>query len=354
MLTAGLRSLKRWFNPALAREEKLADLRVDASRDGIAHYLGRTHALADGATWHEGFAYPDWERAYAWVGAFPDADRSAAWLAAQRAWCCWLAAQAGTDYRCLETSNALLVTAQDATEALATLDFLVRTQRRISLLLEEIHVPAVDGKEILIAFADDDAYYRYIAHFYPESGEYAMSSGMHINAGCGHFVVPVRELRMLEPVVVHEMTHSLVDYLPIPAWLNEGLAVNTEQRLTGTGPDGNTLRELQTRHRAFWTPELIQSFWNGRSYLMPDQGNELSYDLGRVLVHALGKDWPAFKLFVLDAHQRDAGAAAAHAHLHVDLGEFVRGFLGASDGDWAPDPARWKDSPEKGRFRSAG
>ena len=32
---------------------------------------------------------------------------------------------------------------------------------------------------------------------------------------------------------MHEMTHGSVAHLPLPLWLNEGLAVNTERRLAG-------------------------------------------------------------------------------------------------------------------------
>ena len=45
-----------------------------------------------------------------------------------------------------------------------------------------------------------------------------------------------------------------------------------------------------------------------------------------------------------------AGAAAAHDQLGLDLGEFVRHFLGQDDGHWGPDPATWEQPPERGQF----
>jgi hypothetical protein len=77
------------------------------------------------------------------------------------------------------------------------------------------------------------------------------------------------------------MTHAFVTHLPIPAWLNEGLAVNMEIAF-GRVADSHKLIELHARHRKFWTPELIQDYWSGRSWRRADEGNELSYDLGRL------------------------------------------------------------------------
>lgn len=43
----------------------------------------------------------------------------------------------------------------------------------------------------------------------------------------------------------------------------------------------------------------------------------LSYDLARIIVEQLAKDWEAFQDFVLAADRADAGSAA---HKHLDLG----------------------------------
>src|SRR5439155_15479306 len=123
------------------------------------------------------------------------------------------------------------------------------------------------GKDILIVFDDVDAYYRYVSHYYPESGEFGLSSGMYINVGCGHFVTVKSDLRVIEPVIAHELTHGCVSHLSLPAWLNEGLAVNTEQCLSPPGPPRFTPRQMHNKHRRFWGHSEIQEFWSGKSFL---------------------------------------------------------------------------------------
>ena len=306
--------------------------------------------LRDVATEHAGFLRPDWTAVFDWIDTLPEDRRAAAWLDCERAWLQQVRLALGPNYRLNESERAFLVSAQPANEAAATLRFLATTEARICRMLEEIADTNAFGKEILMIFEDQDDYYRYVGYFYPEEGEFAMSSGMFLNDGCGHFVLHGAELEHFEPVIVHEMTHSHVSHLPIPAWLNEGMAVNAEQRLTRRGADVWSVQELEAMHRRFWTPETIQEFWSGAAYLRPDEGSELAYDLGRLMVVGLSQQWPAFKAFALAAKLDDSGAQAAHEHLDVDLGEFVRHFLGQDPGQWAPDPARWPQAPERGQF----
>ena len=50
-----------------------------------------------------------------------------------------------------------------------------------------------------------------------------------------------------------------------------------------------------------------------------------------------------------DAQLDDAGASAAREVLGCPLEEFVTAILG--EGDWAPDPAKWRDGTAQGQFR---
>ncbi|HET9484102.1 MAG TPA: hypothetical protein VFO79_09110 [Xanthomonadales bacterium] len=332
------------------REASESDTILTGPGDGIVRVSGAELDLTALADWTNELPYPRWDGVYAWVDALPQAQRADAWLQCERTWLAWLRDTLGGTYTVHESAHALLLTPHDARSAHVTLAFIGTTLRRVERLLEELAAPDGLGKEILLLFAGEDDYYRYVAHYYPEGGTYALSAGVHIGWGCAHFAAHATELDKLEPTIVHEMTHGLLAHLPIPAWLNEGMAVNAEQRLTRIGADYWAVRELEAKHRKFWTPELIQEFWNGRSYLRTDAGNELSYDLGRIAVVALSHDWPAFKRFAAHASGDDGGAAAAHEVLGIDLGEFVRAFLGHDDGDWGPQPGRWTDAPERGAF----
>lgn len=318
--------------------------------DGVVRVDAATLDLAAHTDWTEGLPHPRWREVHAWLDALPEAVRDDAWLACQRAWVSMLRHALGERYRAYESPLALLLTTHDARGASVTLQFLGATHRRVQRLLEELAQRERSGHEILLHFGGDEDYYRYVGHFYPESGKFAMSAGMHISDGCSHFAAHEDEIARVEPTIVHEMTHGLLRHLPIPLWLNEGMAVNSEQRLTRLGADYWTVRELEAKHRRFWTTDTIQEFWNGSSYARPDEGNELSYDLGRILVVALSHDWDAFKRFALAAKADDGGRAAAHDVLGLELGDFVRGFLGHDDGEWGPQPSRWEKEPEREAF----
>ncbi len=167
---------------------------------------------------------------------------------------------------------------------------------------------------------------------------------MQIDDGCSHFVSVKNELHVLEPMIVHEMTYASLEHLPLPAWLNEGLAVNTEQRLAGAPrlPVG-ALEKLHHRLRRFWSTVSIQDFWSGESFHRPRDANELSYALASIVVEQLAKDWEPFARFVRRAERADAGAAAARECLGVDLGEVVTALLERdTPRSWCPDPSQWK------------
>ena len=290
-----------------------------------------------------GYPIVDWEAVTAWVnGLKPPRRRSRAWTACERAWLLHFRDALGPQFRLDESPTALLVSSLQPNLAAAALDFMRRAPRRIALILEELAQPRPWGKEILIVFADSDAYYRYTAYYYPEKGEFALSSGMHIDSGCSHYVSPKNDLAQIEPMVAHEMTHGRLGHLPLPLWLNEGLAVNTERRVTGVRYASPAPGEMHAQHCRFWSAGRIQQFWSGKSFDRQDEGNKLSYDLARILVELLAKDWASFKHFVLRANRADAGAAAARDCLGLDLGDVVLSLLQkTSNGSWSPKPLAW-------------
>jgi hypothetical protein len=128
-----------------------------------------------------------------------------------------------------------------------------RTLGKITKVLDGIAQVPPWGKDILIVFDDADSYYNYVSYYYPdEEREFAYSGGMHINTGCSHYVTIKRELQSVEPVIAHEMTHGCLSHLPLPLWLNEGLAVNTEIRLVGNFSVSLTPQQMRKKHLSFW------------------------------------------------------------------------------------------------------
>lgn len=295
---------------------------------------------------HEGLPIVDWEKAQAWVDGLDPGRRGEAWRACERGWLLHFRDALGMGFRLDESGTAALVSSLAPNAARATLEFMDRTARRVAAVLGELAGDPAPGKDILILFDDGESYYRYVSHYYPETGEFATSGGMHITrGGCGHFVSVKREdLRELEAMIAHEMTHGALSHLPLPLWLNEGLAVNTERRLAGVPREALGVPEKRhERMRRFWSVVSIQEFWSGASFERPGESNELSYELARVVVEALAGDWERFARFARAADAADAGAAAAAEHLGLDLGEAVTALLERdTPKSWSPDPSKWE------------
>ena len=110
-----------------------------------------------------------------------------------------MGAALGPGYVVHESDTALLLSTLAPNVAGAALGFMGKTLQRIVRVLDGVAQPPEWGKDILVIFDDEDSYYRYVTHYYPE-GEFAASSGMHLDAGCGHFVTfKAQDLRAIEP-----------------------------------------------------------------------------------------------------------------------------------------------------------
>lgn len=309
---------------------------------------GQSFPLAPRLLWTEGLPHADWSAVQKWVDSLPDpALHNDAWSRCEQAWLAHLAHALGANYGLRSRGQALLLSSLDARAAIVVLDYVNLTRRRVLGVLDGIAADDGNGHDIVVLFDDDSAYYRYVSHHYPQAGEFAVSGGMCIHDGCVHFVSVKNEQHALEPVIAHETTHAMLAHLPIPLWLNEGLAVNTERRLAPTmaGPRNTDVsaQQMHRRHRMFWGADEIQQFWSGASFGRSDQGNELSYDLARILVEQFAADWLRFVQFVNAAQRDDGGEAAAAACLGLPLGEAVAAVLESeSAADFAPRPDAWE------------
>lgn len=286
---------------------------------------------------------PDWERIAAAERAdWTIAERDAFWTAAAEHWLRALADALGPDYRVQASERFLLLTAMEPADAQTYLKFCETARRRIVRNLGALAQPIGGGKHVCLVFIDEDEYYDYIAHYYPDGGEYAMSAGVFLSAGYGHFALCESHGDAMQPTIAHELTHALLAHLPIPTWLNEGMAVNTEHslfpQLAHPANQLYTPKEIERKHEAFWNAERIQEFWSGAAFHRTDDGNLLSYDLAKKMVGLAAHDHAAFVPFVLAAH-RDDGGAKADEHLGYPVGHLVEAVLG--EGEWGPQPLRW-------------
>lgn len=292
---------------------------------------------AEADTWfpvQDGLPRFDSEQAERWVAL--QACGADAWRAVAVRWLEELQDPLGEQYVLYEDPRVLFLSAQDVREAGKFRDLVVDAQNTVDRALSWLS-PSPNDRILVVLLLDSlDRYYDYVQYFYSEAGQFATSGGMCINQGYPHLVFPSARLGGLVLGVVHELAHARVAHLPLPGWLNEGLARNVERVAYAFGvPDMNA--EMADRHQAFWGTEEMQEFWTGDSFHRPDDGNELSYSLADLLVQQLSQR-KGFHDFVTDAHEEDAGEAAAIENLGEGLGEIVGAFLGP--GTWSPRPKR--------------
>jgi hypothetical protein len=304
--------------------------------------------------WYDGAQLPiaDWDRISEDAPAGLDADATHIHrTSAAKEWLEALNQQLGEHYRITESADFLLLSNLMDRPGEVFLATCQRLLSRINRSLGDLAVAPGLGKHVVMVFADQEDYYAYVSHYYPDGGEYAMSSGMFIKAGYGHFVMPLEILDSMEPVIAHELTHCLLQHLPIPAWLNEGLAVNTEHtlypHLAAPGAQMYFPHEIAAQHAAYWNEESIQAFWSGKSFLAADDGNRLSYDLAKKITALAAGDERAFRKFVVAAQMNDGGLAAEQ-HLGYPIQNLLEAVLG--EGEWAPRPDSWKQGVERGQF----
>ena len=259
---------------------------------------------------------PDWEAIASNINdELSDDEVNATWDQICQQWLKRVASEYGSDYRIESTANFLILSNESARYVDVFSAFLERTLKRILKALNGVANDEGNGKHVAMIFKDADDYYHYISRFYPEDGEFGLSSGLYINEGYGHFAFPSQDINYAETIAVHELTHACLAHLDIPLWLNEGLAVLMEEVLAGQHLFID--QELMAKHQEYWNTETIQGFWSGDSFFATDEGQSLSYHLAHVLTRKLAKGAAAFSEFANHANAADAGAAAAEQLGHL-------------------------------------
>lgn len=285
-----------------------------------------------------GFPVMHWGAIDQWLAIVSDPEaRRLARLQSRRGWLTHLRDALGPHFALFESEQAFVLSSLDSTVAAATADYVRSTRRKVAQVLGRLAEFPPGEKSVLLVLDDEESYYRYVSIYYPEEGEFAFSGGMFINAGCPHFVVRRAELSAIEPIIAHELTHSALSHFPLPRWLDEGIAVNTERNIAFRGNGTNTPQQMHAMHLRFWNAQTIQEFWSGDSFLRTDDGTMLSYDLARIMVEHMSKSWDRFEEFVMNATREDSGSASAKAHLGIDLGFYVCALIERNPAKrWSP------------------
>jgi hypothetical protein len=300
--------------------------------------------------------HPSWGRIGGWIRAMCSLQtQEEAYRQAVRSWLSRLAKSIQGNLAIQESANFHFLSPLNESEAHRTLEFLEHARDTIVRAMgEQVDPPWQVGKHVVVRFANHDDYYRYASHFYPD-GRHPSSSGMFISeGGYGHIILPPPlGYDRSQFILVHELTHNLLCNLPLPAWLNEGLAMTFENTLLGV-PLPLLNAELVERHRERWTSGSIQEFWMGWSFYDPVD-HDLAYSLAAILMRAIQTDLRPppedFRRFVLRADHEDAGAIATREHLGLELSDLAATFLGP--GDWSPQPDGWKTLWKEASERNA-
>lgn len=311
-------------------------------------------ALAPAFDFADGFHRVDWEVVRQWIASNVDSlDYNDAWSEVALLWAQKLCDDLGGDYFVIQSRQTILLCDQSLATARRLLDYAGRVVTTIHGYLGTTAWSGGFGKDVVLIFSDEDDYYQYLAHHSPD-GEQAASGGVCIHSGYSHIALPWRDDLDAANTIVHELTHDCLAHLPLPLWLNEGVAMTLQRtiapppRAVGQGEQNAVYAalvdwrppimwdELAERHFAFWNEENIQSFWAGTSFYQPGDSSELSYSLAEVLLKLLSERVAAdaIRPFLEAAHQGDAGQTAAMDILGVDLGEIAGTFLG--EGNWRP------------------
>ena len=318
---------------SLPWRKKAITIKDDACRKSIDVSWLEQYSVVE-----EGLLRPDWGKIQKYADDnFPKEDLDHLWNEIAREWVRLLMHGMSGDYAVIETENFILISSADSLYNKTLSKHLEYCRRRILHISKGITSDDGFGKYVVIVFSDSESYYKYVSYFYgPEGGTYGLSSGMYINRGYGHFVFVNDEMVMVEPIIAHEMTHALLSHLPVPLWLNEGIAVNMEATISNFTPERINKAGYQ-QHEDFWTLDEIQEFWKGESFFRPDEGQKLSYQLAQLMVARFNENYDAFVEFVNAAHQSDAGEKAMGDIFAMSLGDLVAGFL--EEGEWQPEPS---------------
>jgi hypothetical protein len=285
----------------------------------------------------DGFPRPDWAAIREFINKNAAADSiESAWQEITREWLRRVADRLGGKYTVAESACFHLLSELEGRPQKNLLAFLETTRARMVGQLGDDITKKGHGKHVVLRISSEQDFYQYLSFFYPD-GEHAGASGVLLRGGYLHIAYYSDGVSNADrAILVHELTHNLLVRLPLPSWLNEALAMAFEVDITQRGRPPLD-RDLAERHRSYWNAETIQEFWSGISFHKVDS-QELAYSLAQILLNLIATELrppqKIFREFVLHAHYKDAGHAAANEYLDLDLGNLVSAFLGP--GEWSP------------------
>lgn len=236
------------------------------------------------------FPRPDWEVIGRHICTNCDESQwHDAWIEAARGWLDETRKQLPEGYRIEESENFLFFCSLTASVGRRLMQ---AAEQSLSLIADTLGTAAgaeVRGKHVILCFADQADAVSYLDYYHAnrEGGHYMLPGGMFLPCGYPHTVLLfTNNTAYAVRTIAHELTHLCVCHLPLPAWLNEGIATNMEERMAEDAYGSKLYmdRELKERHLAFWNADTIQRFWSGESFGGADEACELSYSMAAMLI----------------------------------------------------------------------
>jgi hypothetical protein len=127
------------------------------------------------------FPRPRWDEIAQAIEASPQSERRDLWSSACESWLAELGSVLGQDYELHVSTNFILLTHQKVEDSRLLLQTLESARKRMLCDLTGIASDGGNGKNVILIFDSIDDYYDYISYFYPETGEFALSSGVFLS-----------------------------------------------------------------------------------------------------------------------------------------------------------------------------
>src|SRR5688572_1291841 len=135
----------------------------------------------------QGFPRPDWLAIEKIIESAPPSGLHDAWSDWARTWVQAIGASLDGSYRIKETDTFIVLSAQNDRYVSLLSAFMERARRRILTTLDGIASDDGYGKHVALIFEDQESYYQYATYYFPEAGEFALSTGVFLDVEYGHF-----------------------------------------------------------------------------------------------------------------------------------------------------------------------
>jgi len=318
--------------------KKLIPFRRRAARPAVRHVELDTTLLDARMPMLQDYPRPDWDSIDTWIGnRVKPHDHADAYTQTAARWLGHIKSGLAAKYAVHESENFLLLTAQSPRKARRMLRLVEAADAfLLNMLGGNVDAPQ-KGKLPILYFASATDYDNYIAYYFPHDPPPPEITGLFIQDGYPHIVLHGRRGYELDALLVHKIAHAVTADLNMPRWLDEGVALVTEDLVYGAAP-ARIPAARKKQHVAFWSEQGLDAFWYGEMFTR-DTAHQFAFELAELLMRDLmARRTARVSHFLLNAAQEDAGAAAAESCFHTTLGALASTFLGS--GNWEPGRIR--------------